>query len=1374
MTIGRFSFWICWSAVGWVSSKSAVVDSEQGELQDTPVGTEFRFIGDSDIFRSGEDEQLDSAISAASSLATVEPVGGKLHRRLMRSLQTVEGGKENTLELAQAESHDSKEVDDDKKASVTAAAISAAQDATRDAMAEGKRADEVGLRALYAARAAGGSQADCLEASVNAAIQAATDGGGSSLHVGKVAASAAQRAGGTMKDVVSAATVASMEAALRAGDTPAVVGKVSTAAALEAGGSRADAMLAAAHGAARAVADAGGKPLEAGKAAKEATRAAGGTAQQLITAAGYGASLAARKVHRSAAEVAKEQQTAEDIARVDLEATEEEARAELEDRAEEAREEREERETETERLRVRALMEAREAAQLKLQQRKQKKAASLRKKQAHALARLWHDYGGRREHHEISEPAWNEPMTAQGRLQQAQVAETQTDAKLSLETEPANHQEQAMSVDQEEQDADVAETVVEDEAQSDSRDMDEPLEENQRGSHLLRRSDPGQFNFDLERPQFDLPSDTPVLRAHQPHTSQIIRDTDEPLQENQRGSHLRRGNPGASLERPQFDLPSDTPVPRAHQPRTSQITRHGRRDQHEADAIKEYRKDTDRSHPSHPLHLQSYVKTSEQRTHCPGWAYLGYCRQERYAAFMMTNCAHVCGGQSNVASDTMQSLMRDSGEATHCLGWAYLGYCAGNRYEAYMETNCKQTCAIKFGGAKPQTFQLDAPDASNIDLRHPDDHRIVAEELPAPQHISLSSRKPWADHRPVETAAFEARSNGHTVERGTSTRETVGGLCWDCPDSMPSADSVPSADAAAIQDGGTAPPLSDWGLRRVDSSKEHLRVLPPPVPLQQAAETAMGQHGSQARHPVPPPRHQSARRSPFMRGPQPPKFMMPPVAPNLVAKGQCSDTEGFGMVLDEVQCQAAAEYFGSTYRGSGSWPWMPHGCSRSAHNVIKFNRNSESTHSCGDEFACICDKVISWYSVVKNGVCDDWPGRFVVATLEDCKAAALRQGLEWRGSGNFSHLPKGCVNGLNEGVHFNDMQSDRQCGDNGQECLCSDARVLLQPEERAPSQWMTLLADDLATSEDFEITFGIKPHAIVDVWTNILRITTSDTDHGNYGDMMPAFFFHPGSTRLRAAMGRQDQFDAGCDVSGNDMPLGEVSTVVARLVGNTFAVYVNGVQGCVVPGYVWKYPPESKARVWLGDAFNTAAHCELSSFVYRVQVGTDQPPRSLPVSGRILLQMGNATDFAAAASAKQAVVNLVASIGDVPESAIAVSMRTEGVGSLVSGDDRSDLSKPAPVYVHYDIAPVEEVSGEHVMAAINQRSLANLTAVLNSELFKLDTFFTTSVASSSAREATAIDSLTISTSDKTSSRITASRSNVSTSAGNGSRSAQGT
>jgi len=160
-------------------------------------------------------------------------------------------------------------------------------------------------------------------------------------------------------------------------------------------------------------------------------------------------------------------------------------------------------------------------------------------------------------------------------------------------------------------------------------------------------------------------------------------------------------------------------------------------------------------------------------------------------------------------------------------------------------------------------------------------------------------------------------------------------------------------------------------------------------------------------------------------------------------------------------------------------------------------------------------------------------------------------------------------------------------------------RVLVSDEQQVENK--TVIAEDLATGMDFEVSFDITPYSLNQRFTSILRFTSTKTHVGHPGDRMPAITFMPNSTRLFLYMGHADNHNANCRAAGPGLELGRAARVSARLSGTSFRVQVDGREACTIGGYNRKYDAMKGVRVYMGDNFDLAADAVVANLVYKVE-----------------------------------------------------------------------------------------------------------------------------------------------------------------------------
>ena len=90
---------------------------------------------------------------------------------------------------------------------------------------------------------------------------------------------------------------------------------------------------------------------------------------------------------------------------------------------------------------------------------------------------------------------------------------------------------------------------------------------------------------------------------------------------------------------------------------------------------------------------------------------------------------------------------------------------------------------------------------------------------------------------------------------------------------------------------------------------------------------------------------------------------------------------------------------------------------------------------------------------------------------------------------------------------------------------------------------------------DYVIGFEITPEEqVVDSWGSILHLTATGTNCCNYGDRIPAVWFHPGSHRLHIRDGHGSDGNAGCDPP-EELPAGATTSVRIEMRPLSVTVY---------------------------------------------------------------------------------------------------------------------------------------------------------------------------------------------------------------------------
>uniref|UniRef100_A0A7S1APX1 Uncharacterized protein n=2 Tax=Noctiluca scintillans TaxID=2966 RepID=A0A7S1APX1_NOCSC len=138
-----------------------------------------------------------------------------------------------------------------------------------------------------------------------------------------------------------------------------------------------------------------------------------------------------------------------------------------------------------------------------------------------------------------------------------------------------------------------------------------------------------------------------------------------------------------------------------------------------------------------------------------------------------------------------------------------------------------------------------------------------------------------------------------------------------------------------------------------------------------------------------------------------------------------------------------------------------------------------------------------------------------------------------------------------------------------------------------------VLLTTIQTAETFELSLDITPHdsAPPDAWRSIVHI-------GNpHEKNVPVLWLQPKSTQFAACMSRQH--GSVCCSPPEALPTGEVTHVVARLVGDTFTVSLNGHEKCSTDGFSQnRVPAQSNVDVWFSDPWDPAADVTVANLMY--------------------------------------------------------------------------------------------------------------------------------------------------------------------------------
>lgn len=172
-------------------------------------------------------------------------------------------------------------------------------------------------------------------------------------------------------------------------------------------------------------------------------------------------------------------------------------------------------------------------------------------------------------------------------------------------------------------------------------------------------------------------------------------------------------------------------------------------------------------------------------------------------------------------------------------------------------------------------------------------------------------------------------------------------------------------------------------------------------------------------------------------------------------------------------------------------------------------------------------------------------------------------------------------------------------------------RIVADGEQVSQGTWLTA---NFKTSDCFEMSFDIIPRGTVkSEWSGILRLCHQLVP-GSYGlgeGGIPAFWFWPNSTRLRAAMKKPgDDFSLDMVETSKELPLHVVSRVNLRVWGHTMTLSVDSSSDR--PGH-WQALDKAKAivdkklcaldqvSVWMCDSGNRLpANATVSNVLYKM------------------------------------------------------------------------------------------------------------------------------------------------------------------------------
>ena len=152
--------------------------------------------------------------------------------------------------------------------------------------------------------------------------------------------------------------------------------------------------------------------------------------------------------------------------------------------------------------------------------------------------------------------------------------------------------------------------------------------------------------------------------------------------------------------------------------------------------------------------------------------------------------------------------------------------------------------------------------------------------------------------------------------------------------------------------------------------------------------------------------------------------------------------------------------------------------------------------------------------------------------------------------------------------------------------------VLISFQGRKPIENTNLAS--IQTAETFEVSFDITPHnpAPSNTWASVVDFRDSNTRP------IPGVYFYTGSTRLVAYMNPQDGTWVPCGPTPS-LPMGQVTRVGVRLVGDTFSISLDGQEACSTGGfYENRLPAQPYVDAWFSNPRNPAADVTVANLVY--------------------------------------------------------------------------------------------------------------------------------------------------------------------------------
>lgn len=173
----------------------------------------------------------------------------------------------------------------------------------------------------------------------------------------------------------------------------------------------------------------------------------------------------------------------------------------------------------------------------------------------------------------------------------------------------------------------------------------------------------------------------------------------------------------------------------------------------------------------------------------------------------------------------------------------------------------------------------------------------------------------------------------------------------------------------------------------------------------------------------------------------------------------------------------------------------------------------------------------------------------------------------------------------------------------------ADGGVTLKqgPYRMGPDIPPVLITNNLTSTDEFRLTFRIRPYQKAEKWSSLIRLTNNTYDQGPDGSRMPAFLIEGNSTHLASYMGGPDWANVECrrddvhtGIAVPDLEVNKTSEVMVRLLGDTFVTYIDRVMVCLQHRFHRRYRSVVNVSVWLGDEFYPPAPVVISNLLYAV------------------------------------------------------------------------------------------------------------------------------------------------------------------------------